>query len=87
MVRTTVAGFAILGLSACVPVGDGSYQQPYGTYAGNAGFTAPYAYPRGYTPYVYRQSQGSWPRGYPPPGHGNERNRHNRPGHDNRRNF
>lgn len=78
---------ASFALSACVGVRDGYHQQPYGTYAGDARFTAPYAYPRGSTPYLYNQSQTSWPRTYTRADQGNYRNRHNRPGHDNRRNF
>jgi hypothetical protein len=85
--RLAILVLAGAGLSACVGVHDGSYQQPYGTYSGDARFTAPYAYPRGSAPYLYNQSQSSWPRSYRHPNQGNDRNRYNRPGHDNRRNF
>lgn len=76
-----------VALSACVGVRDGYHQQPYGTYTGDARFTAPYAYRQGSTPYLYNQAQASWPRTYTRADQGNYRNRHNRPGHDNRRNF
>ncbi|WP_198369364.1 hypothetical protein [Roseomonas rosulenta] len=90
MARARLARLAVLllagaGLSACVGVNDGYYQQPYGSYSGNARFPAPYAYPRGSTPYLYNQSQSSWPRTYGRPDHGYYRNRYNRPDHDNRR--
>ncbi len=92
MVRRRAARIAILllsgvGLSACVGVRDGYYQQPYGTYSGDARFTAPYAYPQGSTPYLYNQSQASWSRTYRHRDQGNYRDRHNRPDHDNRRSF
>lgn len=85
--RLAILILAGVGLSACIGVRDGSYQQPYGTYSGDARFTAPYAYPQGSTPYLYNQSQSSWRRDYRRPDQGNYRNRYNRPGHDNRRNF
>lgn len=86
--RLAILVLAGVGLSACVGVRDGYYQQqPYGAYSGDARFTAPYAYPQGSTPYLYNQSQSSWQRGYRYPDQGNYRNRYNRPGHDNRRNF
>jgi hypothetical protein len=86
-IRLAILILAGVGLSACIGVGDASYQQPYGTYTGDARFTAPYAYPRGSTPYLYNQSQSSWQRSHRRPDQGNGRNRYNRPGHDNRRNF
>ncbi len=85
--RLAVLLLAGVGLSACVGVSDGRYQQPYGAFTGNAHLATPYAYPRGATPYLYDQSRTAWPRTYSRQNQGNYRNRHNRPGHDNRRNF
>ncbi|WP_137126133.1 hypothetical protein [Roseomonas sp. HF4] len=85
--RLAILLLAGVGLSACVGVRDVSYRQPYGTFTGSTHLATPYAYPRGTTPYLYDQSQRSWPRTYNRQNQGNYRNRHNRPGHDNRRNF
>jgi hypothetical protein len=79
-----VAGF---GLSACVGVRDVSYGQPYGTFTGSTHLATTHAYRSGERPYLYNQSQRSWTRTYDRQNQGNYRNRHNRPGHDNRRNF
>lgn len=87
MARLAILLLAGVGLSACVGVRDGHYQQPYGAFSGNTHLATPYAYPRGATPYLYNQSQRSWPRAYSRQNRGNDRNRQNRPGHDNRRNF
>jgi hypothetical protein len=76
-----------IGLSACIGVNDGYHRQPYGTFAGSAHLAAPYVYPSGATPYLYNQSQGSWQRTYGRQNRRNDRNRHDRPGHDNRRSF
>lgn len=95
MARLSVLLLAGIGLSACVGVSDGYYRRPYGTFTGNTNLATPYAYPSGSRPYLYDQSQASWPRTYNQQyqrqyqrrNQGNYRNRHNRPGHDNRRNF
>ena len=97
--RLAVLLLAGIGLSACVGVSDGYYRQPYGTFTGSTNLGTPYVYSSGSSPYLYDQSQASWPRTYNQQYQrqyqeqygrqyqGNYRNRHNRPGHDNRRNF
>ena len=97
--RLAVLLLAGIGLSACVGVHDGYYQQPYGTFTGSTNLATPYVYPSGSRPYLYNQSQASWPRTYNQryqrqyqeqyrrQNQGNYRNRHNRPDHGNRRNF
>ncbi|MBR0661948.1 hypothetical protein [Neoroseomonas oryzicola] len=85
--RLAVLLLAGVSLSACVGVNDGYYRQPYGTFTGNTHLASPYVYQNGATPYLYNQSQASWPRTYTRQAQGNYRNRHNRPTHDNRRNF
>ena len=53
-----IAGF---GLTGCVGVNDGYYQQPYGsTFSGNSGFVTPYRYPNPSSGYLYDQSNRSW---------------------------
>ena len=86
-IHLVVVILSAVGLSACVGVSGGQYQQPYGGFAGDTHLATPYAYRSGAAPYLYSQSHASRLRAPDRPGQGSYRNRHSRRGHDNRRNF
>jgi hypothetical protein len=91
--RLALLLLAGLGLTACVGVSGGQYRAPYGAFNGNSHLVTPYVYRGGPDGYLYDQSRRSWQgntyRQAQPyrQQQGNARNRHNRSGHDNRRNF